>query len=476
MKNKKKGFTLVELLAVIVILAIILVIAVPKVMSVITDSKKATLESTVKMIASAAEKAKIQNTVLGVEKEIECEDVVKLNDIDYKNCKIVFDGDTAKVTIEGSGKFAGLNVCGGTKTLSTAKDDECTTGPTAAEYITNLLKTDAATNGLQEIKIEQSSIATSVASSIASSIASGIVSDITWPINAGIRYVGEYDAVKNKVYFNCEDTYNSKSYGSDGYDYANACETWRIIGVFDVEDGAGNTEKRLKIINTESTFWAMWDSSENAVNYGNGVNQWGPSINVASGTSHPGADLYQLLNGYYIDPSGSECKYNNTRGQAGFGQTCTYESLKNAKMKPLTSVAKKQVSDAVWYTYAVDFSGANSGSTAYLQENGISAQHTGKSLCEDTCEDNIKRTTSWTGLVGLMSISDMQLGSTPIGWTISPYATDWGCNTVYTYDMSDSTTGYSTYGSRGVMPTVYLSADVQIIGGDGSGTPYKLSV
>ena len=61
LKNKKikmKGFTLVELLAVIVILAIILVIAVPKIMSVIEDAKKATLESTVKMIATEAEKAK----------------------------------------------------------------------------------------------------------------------------------------------------------------------------------------------------------------------------------------------------------------------------------------------------------------------------------------------------------------------------------------------------------------------------------
>ena len=60
MKNKQQnireglklttlGFTLVELLAVIVILAIILVIAVPKVMSIISDSKKATLESIQKM-------------------------------------------------------------------------------------------------------------------------------------------------------------------------------------------------------------------------------------------------------------------------------------------------------------------------------------------------------------------------------------------------------------------------------------------
>ena len=57
--NKKKGFTLVELLAVIVILAIILVIAVPKVMSIIEDAKMGTLESTAKMIASQVEKQKV---------------------------------------------------------------------------------------------------------------------------------------------------------------------------------------------------------------------------------------------------------------------------------------------------------------------------------------------------------------------------------------------------------------------------------
>ena len=52
MKNKGRGFTLVELLAVIVILAVILVIAVPKVSEVINSSKKASFESSAKTIAS----------------------------------------------------------------------------------------------------------------------------------------------------------------------------------------------------------------------------------------------------------------------------------------------------------------------------------------------------------------------------------------------------------------------------------------
>ena len=124
-KNKMKGFTLVELLAVIVILAIILVIAVPKVMSVIEDSKKATLESTAKMIASAAEKAKVQNTVLGKETQITCDSVAKINKLDYEDCDIDFDDNTAKVTIKGSGKFEGLHVCEGTKTSASATEEEC---------------------------------------------------------------------------------------------------------------------------------------------------------------------------------------------------------------------------------------------------------------------------------------------------------------------------------------------------------------
>ena len=113
--SKKKGFTLAELLAVIVILAIILVIAVPKVMSVIEDSKKATLESTAKMIASAAEKAKVQNAILGKDVEITCDSVVKLNNVDYERCNIEFIDSKAYVDIKGSGKFENMYVCKGTK-------------------------------------------------------------------------------------------------------------------------------------------------------------------------------------------------------------------------------------------------------------------------------------------------------------------------------------------------------------------------
>ena len=58
--KKRNGFTLVELLAVIVILAIILLIAVPNVMGIIEKAKKDSYCSTAKMAYNAVELFKLQ--------------------------------------------------------------------------------------------------------------------------------------------------------------------------------------------------------------------------------------------------------------------------------------------------------------------------------------------------------------------------------------------------------------------------------
>ena len=115
-KKKIKGFTLVELLAVIVILAIILIIAMPKISDVIKNSKEASLETTAKLIASQAEKKYTENQILDGSSAIKCSDVAKISDADYESCNITFDDKgNAKVTIVGKGKFEGLQVVDGTK-------------------------------------------------------------------------------------------------------------------------------------------------------------------------------------------------------------------------------------------------------------------------------------------------------------------------------------------------------------------------
>ena len=121
--KKKKGFTLVELLAVIVILAVILIIAVPRISEVINNSKKASFEATAKTIASQAEKKYMENEVLGNTGSLECSDVVKINSSDYASCTITFDeSGNALVTLNGSGKFAGLTIRNATKNSATATE------------------------------------------------------------------------------------------------------------------------------------------------------------------------------------------------------------------------------------------------------------------------------------------------------------------------------------------------------------------
>ena len=293
-RNKKIGFTLVELLAVIVILAIILVIAVPKIMNTIKDTTKASFESSAKMVAAQVENQYTVAKTLGKEfgDTGNCkQDWSGLNDTDYESCTYDISDGTAKVTLKGSERFNGLSVCEETRSSATAIEESCEDADvtTAATYLEELLaQEETLQNGLVQTTAEYNGTT----------------------YNAGIRYVGEIDEVKNKVYYNCEDTdSNGVVYGGENYDYANSCEVWRILGVYNkmTDVTSGNIQRRVKLVNIESTFEASWDSSSNI-----GVYYWGPY------NEYEGSDLMYLLNGYYIGAANSECKYCNARGQ----ETC----------------------------------------------------------------------------------------------------------------------------------------------------------
>ena len=431
-KNQKNAFTLVELLSVIVILSIILVIAVPKVMSVIEDAKKATLESTVKMIASAAEKAKVQNTLLGKNDEITCESVAKINDVDYASCDITFENNTAKVTISGSGKFEGLYVCNGTKTSAEATDEECEISggnvETGASFLEGLLANEETEHN-------------------------GLIVDDTADQN--IRYAGATADVKNKVYFNCEETDGTNEYGNKDYKYDEACEIWRIIGVFDTKSSeTADAVPRIKIVRDAVLDTKMsWDTTADGVDY---INQWGETTLVDGTTPYAGASLKQYLNGDY---------YNS-----------------------LTSIAKGQISDALWYTGAVTI---DTASGVYEDERS-DAIGTGTT---------VNYTTKWTGLIGLIYASDFGYAGTNCGsytiydyynasscgktsnwltpssenyWTMSPFASV--SYRAWIVSSGGRARGHNGNFQDGVRPAAYLSSNVQIIGGDGDAVPYKLKL
>lgn len=134
--KKRNGFTLVELLAVIVILAIILVIAVPQIMSTIDDATQASLESSVKMVAAQVENqyTVAQTLSKNFDPEGRCDAEVApwagLNTTDYETCTYSIDSDgNATVIVKGKGKFANYGYCKGTR----ASIDICEKGGTAPQ-------------------------------------------------------------------------------------------------------------------------------------------------------------------------------------------------------------------------------------------------------------------------------------------------------------------------------------------------------
>ena len=137
-KTKFRGFTLVELLAVIVILAIILVIAVPQIMKTIESARLGSFKSTAKLLLSQAEKQYLVDQTLNVNGEenedttyqgtgngdTECGKLAKLGS-DYSACKITVNKSTGVatlVTLTGTGKFANYSC---TNTTLSNVDSTC---------------------------------------------------------------------------------------------------------------------------------------------------------------------------------------------------------------------------------------------------------------------------------------------------------------------------------------------------------------
>ena len=77
--KKRNAFTLIELLAVIVILAVILVISIPRILDVIETSKKDSIKSSARMIINSAEKKNMIDKVNGSTEEVTCDNSVKLS-------------------------------------------------------------------------------------------------------------------------------------------------------------------------------------------------------------------------------------------------------------------------------------------------------------------------------------------------------------------------------------------------------------
>ena len=255
------------------------------------------------------------------------------------------------------------------------------------------------------------------------------------------RYIG--DEPKNYVKFNCDD---------DGTN----CEVWRILGVFDVDDGTGNVEQRMKLVRgSDFTTTMVFNSSNN--------NDW---------TVSP---LNTFLNGDY---------YNRTGDAATYG---------------LKASARGMIGDAKYYL------GGNNTTLGTTEE--IYAWERGTTVCGACNSDTTKLT--WTGKVALMYPSDeyMVYGngvnatcySSPSGCSGTNAQTGWVYNSnklngsiVTTWLLSPNSSNYDIAfyalsdgrlnnrsvvdnAPSGVRPVVYLKSNIKIADGTGEvGSEYTL--
>ena len=295
---------------------------------------------------------------------------------------------------------------------------------------------------------------------------------IQTPSGTEYRYSGNNNVVKNYVDFNGE--------------------TWRIIGVFPVDDGTGNIESRVKIIREESIGNYSWDTSASGINdfvsvnntqiYGGGVNQWGES-----GT-YEGADLMRLLNPGYESESVNNSLYWN--GKSG---TC-YNDYNNATTScdfgsiGLTENSKSMIEDAVWYTGAGTVDGTTTAES-YEEErsNTTGAQDIGIT---------ITKTSNWIGKIGLMYPSDYGYASrecyeSEVFYQANriDYMQELCTSTNWLYNSGPQWTLSATSGNRilvrrvypvgevgnwdagdisGIRPTLYLSSSAKITSGTGT--------
>jgi len=486
MKRKNKnGFTLVELLAVIVILAIILVIAVPKIMDVIKDTTKASLESSAKMVAAQVENQYTVAQTLGKEfgETGSCmQEWAGLNDVDYASCtyEVTTDG-TAKVTIKGQGKFKGLYACNATRSSSTVTEESCSVckdeelilkiaNPTkpyvvgdydsCVSYLSSELPNyDVSQDIIEQMvptlcngdtvfemsfseNIEQFIVmGLAEVELIENNVIEGTIEEETVcvPYGQAVTYINNLyndTNVRSKFGLTKDNTNNQniRYVGSNGVvknyvQFGNTGELWRIIGVFEVETAEGDTEELVKIVRDEpfkdsegNALWMSWDSSAETINSGNGINEWSQS------------DLKEMLNTYYIG-NGTTCTYCNGENQATCSNSC------NSIVTPINSTYTSMIESVIWNTGAIEWN--DDGITPIEAYNAERGSTTGK-ICSSTkddgsannrCNDTVTRKTEWEGKIGLIYPSDWGYASTDPDCTdiTDDYGTCYQSNWLFDY-------------------------------------------
>ena len=269
-------------------------------------------------------------------------------------------------------------------------------------------------------------------------------------------------------------------------------ELWRIIGVFDVDDGTGKIEKRMKIIRNEPIGNYSWNNKDTSTGAENdlGKNSW--SDGRLNYLLNPGHESETYGGSLYWNRKSGTCYYRQNNATT----SCDFTST------GLTNTARAMIGDAKWYLGGTgDMTSSSNGLASHWYKNE-----------RGTAVYNSSRSTNWTGKVGLMYPSDYGYATSGgssanrascmakelYHWNSSSYNdcknNDWFYNSsqyLYLWTMSpradDSYRVFSVYatgnvddtranGTNVARPVVHLKSTIKVISGSGtSSSPFILS-
>ena len=458
MKDNKKGFTLVELLAVMVILSVLLLLALPAVTRQVEESRKRTFAEDAHTVASA-----VKDDILMGDKVVSSTGKINYNITDVNNLldkklgKSPFGGnyETANVEVQvnrdpNTGKRSySMRVClvddsGNGFGYSSVENldassialGSATSNCKPAFEATNVVETDNQNNShYNTITVNPES-------------GSQLPNDQTVTES---RFTGDNSTTKNNyVYFNCSDTSNQTS---------STCHLYRIIGKFTVQNEYGVYEDRLKLVSVDeikapAPNAGKWDA--------NGSNNWTQS------------SLKDYLNTTYYNSI-------NEKYRALIGDTKYYlggaQSVDNVTRADMYEYERKTANDDggnYYHPY-------NEDDTSWVGKIGlVYASDYGYATENDNCEDVPLADYNTNESVGngcgnnwiwRLDVEDLQ--PSPF-WLLNQVSSTY--NDAYYVDNTGISKSISVSGSNHpAHPVFYLVSTAEIVGGKGTRTnPYKL--
>ena len=225
-------------------------------------------------------------------------------------------------------------------------------------------------------------------------------------------------------------------------------ETWRIIGVFPIDDGNGNIENRIKIVRNESIGNKYWDTNGTY-----GSNNW----------ARP-ADLNTYLNETYYNSINNLSQNMIANSKYYLGGNKSAGSITTIQMYQY----ERKISGSNYFSINYPNSWVGKLALMYASDYGYASANCETKLFYELNDDASKDIRACNQTNWLYNIKAYE-------WLLPHFVGDsrafFVANTGYIY------INYIKSNQMAVRPTLYLKSNVQIMDGDGTSTnPYKLSI